>query len=212
MTKKMTLALGASSLVLFGLASLQGCDVGETSPVPAAGAPAAGRACCWAVLRLPVLPVPALPVPALPVQAPAGQWQVARAGRLAQRGRLRVPADRARVPVDRARVPWIERGCQWIERGCRWIERGRRWIERGLGGQERRRRIERGLGGQEWRRRHCRRLNSARRTDRLNSEFSGAARAAAWVITTREVSGAQTAFGLRSRKRPRSRICDLALS
>jgi len=42
MTKKKTLALSASSLVLFGFGSLQGCDVGQTSPQPAAGAPAAG--------------------------------------------------------------------------------------------------------------------------------------------------------------------------
>ena len=42
MTKNKTLALSASSLVLFGFGSLQGCDVGQTSPQPAAGAPAAG--------------------------------------------------------------------------------------------------------------------------------------------------------------------------
>ncbi|MEI9937722.1 MAG: hypothetical protein WDO69_10935 [Pseudomonadota bacterium] len=42
MTKNTSLVLTASSLVLCGLASLQGCDVGETSAGPAAGAPAAG--------------------------------------------------------------------------------------------------------------------------------------------------------------------------
>ncbi|HKO49170.1 MAG TPA: hypothetical protein VJV79_15665, partial [Polyangiaceae bacterium] len=42
MTKNMMLALSASSLALFGLASLPGCDLGESSPASPAGAPAAG--------------------------------------------------------------------------------------------------------------------------------------------------------------------------